>query len=185
MKKNKTIAYMMAAMLLVGGTFVGTKAYFTDEVSASGEISISTGDVDIEVVNDAKWEIDRQDSGDENIGSLEGEVADFDNLKHGDTITKTVEIENKGTLKSVVSLNENHEVTDKLPESIQYTAKFIDGKDNAVLNKGEKIKIELKIAVTDGGKHNESEKSINSDKQEQDIINLSNGYKLNDKQNKK
>ncbi len=41
MKKNKTIAYMMAAMLLVGGTFVGTKALFTDQVDATGEISIS------------------------------------------------------------------------------------------------------------------------------------------------
>ena len=28
MKKNKTIAYMLAATLLVGGTFVGTKAWF-------------------------------------------------------------------------------------------------------------------------------------------------------------
>ena len=30
MKKNKTIAYMLAATLLVGGTFLGTKALFTD-----------------------------------------------------------------------------------------------------------------------------------------------------------
>ncbi|MDU4935801.1 MAG: hypothetical protein E6X43_10855 [Peptostreptococcaceae bacterium] len=182
MKKNKTIAYMMAAMLLVGGTFVGTKALFTDQVDATGEISISTGDVDIEVVNDAKWEIDRQGSGDENIGSLPGELADFDNLKYGDTLTKTIEIENKGTLKAVVSLNENHEVTKRLPDAIQYTAKFIDGKDNVVLNRGDRQKVELKIHVTDGGKHNESEKSINSDSQEQDIIVLTNGYTLDAKQ---
>ena len=48
MKKKKVAALALAASLLVGGTFIGTKALFTDSIENVGEISISTGDLDIE-----------------------------------------------------------------------------------------------------------------------------------------
>ena len=59
MKKNKTIAYMLAAALLVGGTFVGTKALFTDKIETAGELQISTGDVNIEIIEPSKWALIR------------------------------------------------------------------------------------------------------------------------------
>ena len=43
MKKNKTIAYMLAATLLVGGTFAGTKALFESKVTAQTDLVITTG----------------------------------------------------------------------------------------------------------------------------------------------
>ena len=54
MKKNKTIVYMLAAALLVGGTFVGTKAYFTDSAEAKTNLILSMGDVDVSA-EDTEW----------------------------------------------------------------------------------------------------------------------------------
>lgn len=131
MKKNKTLAFMLAASLLVGGTFVGTKALFTDKIDVAGELAISTGDVDIEVVKptENKWVLDRNgvENSDGTIGvelrhdSKDG--ADIEtypgdentpttgtfanNLKPGDIMYKDLFIENKGTLKAEVTLGSN------------------------------------------------------------------------------
>lgn len=180
MKKNKTVAYALAATLLVGGTFVGTKALFTDKIDTVGELSISTGDVDIdaEVIQD--WTIDRNGYEPNTGTSVNGQLAKFENLKTGDVLTKKVELINKGTLKAVVSFNEDTAVTDKLPEGIDYTATFKtnDGSDitnGSVMDIGKSAVVEFKIEVTGGGDHNK-DGSLNSDKQEETIINLNDSY---------
>lgn len=182
MKKNKTVAYALAATLLVGGTFLGTKALFTDKVDTVGELSISTGDVDLGQYVSKDWTLDRNGE-DSNTGST-SKVADFDNLKYGDVLTKEVKIINKGTLKAVVDFKRNTDVTNKLPDGIQYEATFKN-------ENGEKIEsgsvmepnttgiVEFKLEVIEGGKHNES---INSDEQEKQIIELNDSYTLDAKQ---
>ena len=81
MKKNKTVAYALAATLLVGGTFLGTKALFTDKVDTVGELSISTGDVDIVAEVTQDWTLDRNGY-EPNTGTSDGgRLAQFDNLK--------------------------------------------------------------------------------------------------------
>ena len=176
MKKNKTVAYMLAATLLVGGTFLGTKALFTDEVTAAGEISISTGDVDLEVTKDTGWTLTRNGEED-NIGG-----AEFDNLKTGDVLKKQITVKNNGTLTALVNLVENKDVTGQLPEGIDYST-FITTRDvideledgTMIMNSGTSIMVELTLEVTGGGKHNES---LNSDTQESTTINLNDSYTL-------
>lgn len=130
MKKNKTIAYMLATTLLVGGTFLGTKALFTDNINDIGELRISTGDVDIEVVSDNKWELYRNGaeySEGTNIDMKynEGDEQDINgyaptndlkeiqssnfanNLKPGDELTKTVVVKNVGTLIAEVDFKQD------------------------------------------------------------------------------
>ena len=183
MKKNKTIAYLMAATLLVGGTFLGTKALFTDQDDMVGEISISTGDLDIEVTNKGEWELHTNGEDDNKFGTGEalGKVK-FDNLKHGDYIEKTVTITNQGTLKAIVDLQENEEVEAKLPDGMEYTATITqDGQrsntiENIEMASGESIKVNLKLTVTGSGLHSKDNETINSDVLEGKIINLQNTY---------
>ena len=181
MKKNKTIAYMLAATLLVGGTFVGTKALFTDEIDAVGELSISTGDVDIDSQVIQDWTLERNGYEPPTGTSDKGRLAQFENLKKGDKLTKKVEIINKGTLKAVVNLKEVESITGKLPDGIEYKATL---KNNAnedingsVIAPGYNAIIDFTIEVVGGGKHN-SENSLNSDEQEKTIIDLNDSYVL-------
>lgn len=178
MKKNKTVAYMLAATLLVGGSFLGTKAWFTDKVNVEGEVTISTGDVDIEIVKDSGWKL--QTEGDDN----ESEEAQFDNLKYGDVLHKTMIIKNNGTLNAKVNLTRNIKEED-LPNGFSYMA-FIqkDGQQvepNYVMKPGEELTVKLQLSVTKGGQHNEGD-SFNGDTQEQKVIKLKDSYTVDDTQ---
>lgn len=182
MKKNKTIAYMLAATLLVGGTFLGTKALFTDKVDAVGELKISTGDVDIEIIGENKWELHRQGN-DTNTGTgnENGDLLDFDNLKTGDYITKTIQVENKGTLKAKIDLTKNENVI--LPYGFSESAVLIEvdneNNEDGVLLPNEKANIKLTINVVEGGLHNNSyQLSLNTDQRERTSINLKDAWIL-------
>ena len=183
MRKNKTVAYMLAATLLVGGTFLGTKALFTDEVTAAGEISISTGDLDLEVTNDTGWKLTRNGAEDE-TGTDSKKI--FDNLKTGDILDKEITVTNNGTLIALVDLVENTDLTSKLPEGIKYTATPVThagsvDEENGKIKMPSKssIKVQLKLEVLGGGKHNDTkEPTLNSDTQESTTINLNDSYTL-------
>lgn len=202
MKKNKTIAYMLAATLLVGGTFVGTKALFTDQTTVAGELKISTGDLDIEVINSGTWELERNgeehkdgttitdsstiggtDRLDEDKNGQTNEKVPngnfANNLKPGDILTKTVTIQNKGTLVATnVTVNTVNKsgLYDGL---LKLTSTALD---KSVLNPGDTATFELVLEVNDvGGKHGsesinddqgEPKKEFNTDNQENKIINL-------------
>lgn len=187
MKKNKTVAYMLAATLLVGGTFLGTKALFTDSVDSIGELTISTGDVDIEAVVKQDWAIHR--NGEEtNTGTNnpKGMPNVVDNLKRGDYLTKTIEVTNEGTLNAIVRLVEDANVTGELPQGIEFNATFKDSNGNLIegdrtFKPKEKATLELKIDVVGGGKHNQP-KSLNNDTQEETLLDLKNAYVLSAEQ---
>lgn len=185
MKKNKTIAYALAATLLVGGTFLGTKALFTDKIDSVGELSISTGDVDIDAKVVQDWNLDRNGYEPNTGTSLGGRLAQHENLKTGDIITKKINITNKGTLKAIVTLDENKQITDKLPAGIEFKAEFKDSKGNVISNGapmdmeiGNSATVDLKLEVVGGGEHN-ADGSLNSDDQEKTILELRDSYVLN------
>lgn len=200
MKKNKTIAYMMAAMLLVGGTFLGTKALFTDSIDNVGEISISTGDLDIEL-EDANWVLDRNgiEHGDntQNVDDPEGigkgEIISNDmnrtkafanNLKPGDVLTKTVKVTNKGTLAvGDLSVTENegklnlHHLSGLITVSKPQLGK-------TTLLPGESTTLTLKMTVENkGGQHyKEGENNVegyNTDDIENSTVTLKDAWSLN------
>ncbi len=95
MKKNKTIAYMLAATLLVGGTFVGTKAYFTDKAESKTDLILSMGDVDVSVKDDEGWKYETTVHGEKEATPWRLLNADsFMNVKPGDKFVKEVVIKN-------------------------------------------------------------------------------------------
>ncbi len=103
MKKNKTIAYMLAATLLVGGTFVGTKAWFTASGTVDSGLVVTTGTMGLSVTEDNNWkvvtpggitEITNQDAGN-----------NFENVKPGDIFEKTVTITNTGSLNQILTVS--------------------------------------------------------------------------------
>ena len=199
MKKNKTIAYMMAAMLLVGGTFVGTKALFYNELDTIGELAISTGDVDIAVSNheDEGWELSRNggeygDGTTIKVGradSISGELPESDtwddidsstpranNLKPGDELTKTVKIKNTGTLVAQLELTQ-----DQIENKLGVLKGLITATGEVskpFIKPGEEATVKLTLKVSNlGGKHNE-EGSFNTDDIENTKINLKDAWKL-------
>lgn len=213
MKKNKTIAYMLAAALLVGGTFVGTKAMFKDTVKVAGELSISTGDVDLEVVeSETKWKLDRNGSelaegtkgiedngGKEGYAGIDNPSAEIDNettensnfannLKYGDVLTKTVIVQNVGTLNATnLEIVRNKE--SNMPSWISVeTGNITDLEGNkiettSVIEPKDKVKVELKLTVNAEGQHNKT--GQNSDNQENQIIDLIDAWTLTAQQTTK
>lgn len=213
MRKNKTVAYMLAATLLVGGTFIGTKALFTDKEDIVGELAISTGDVDIEVIDDSKWQLDRNGSEyseDTNVQTKEADITgvapgddlkeiatkDFaNNLKPGDALTRTVIVQNKGTLIAEVTLGNNFNVndTEKLgalaglitpSQTVTVKEKGTDVvKENGKceLKPGETVEITLALNVENkGGQHQKTAtgENYNADNIENTVINLTNAWTL-------
>ena len=119
MKKNKTIAYMLAATLLVGGTFVGTKAWFSDQVTTDNGIKITMGTLDLELEethtgkgeNLVKgWQLVREGEAESNNVSFNGMVnKEFLNIRPGDKFERTITITNKGTLDQNVTVTKTTE----------------------------------------------------------------------------
>lgn len=181
MKKNKTIAYALAATLLVGGTFLGTKALFTDKVDVAGELKISTGDVDIEVKNQTDWILDR--NGEESNTGTNHVEGSLDNIKPGDVLTKEITIKNTGTLIAEVNLVRNEEVTLGVLDgflTLEETLDKGDNVDNLTLNPDQEKTVELKIFADGPGLHNKD--GYNTDEIEKETVNLTSAWTLNAKQ---
>ncbi|CEO12306.1 Uncharacterised protein [[Clostridium] sordellii] len=196
MKKNKTVAYALAATLLVGGTFLGTKALFTDSIENVGEISISTGDLDIEA-DDTNWVLDRNGTehgdGTNNVEDPEGNGESMDknmsnditrtksfanNLKPGDKLIKKVMVTNKGTLAvGNLSVTKNEGNIDLGPLAGLITVS--EGKlGKTSLIPGESTELQLEIVVKNqGGQHNKE--GYNTDDIENATIRLKNAWTLN------
>lgn len=181
MRKNKTIAYALAATLLVGGTFLGTKALFTDKVDVAGELKISTGDVDIEVINQTDWTLDR--NGDEANTGTNHEDGSLDNIKPGDVLTKEITIKNAGTLIAEVNLVRNEKVNLGVLDGFLTLEETLDkgnNVDNLTLNPDEEKTVELKISANGPGLHNKE--GYNTDEIEKETVDLTSAWTLNAKQ---
>lgn len=202
MKKNKRMAYALAVTLLVGGTFVGTKALFTDMEQVAGELKISTGDVDIEVVGDTNWVLDRNGNeyadgstvGGETginvpLNEIETEVNFANNIKPGDVLTKEITIKNAGTLIANVGLVRNEEVNFGVLEGfLTLEETLVEGQnvDSLIMHPEEEIKVQLRISANGGGLHNTDDvttdgvtiKNYNKDTIEKTTVDLTNAWTL-------
>lgn len=205
MKKNKTIAYMLAATLLVGGTFLGTKALFTDNINTVGELKISTGDVDIEILEEnSKWTLLR--NGEElkegtNIEDQFGkdgfapehdtnkidevpETPFANNLKPGDVLRKIVVVKNMGTLNAKLLLDSTkvEEKLGNLSDFITATeTEIVDANGNGILEPGEIATVTLILTAEQDSAHNTSstgEVKDNNNAQEDAIVDLTNAWEL-------
>lgn len=145
MKKNKTIAFMLAATLLVGGTFLGTKAWFTDSAEASNDLIITMGNVDL-LVEEGPWVNENKNTEADQSKNSQGNI--FMDVKPGDSFRKKVTIKNNGSLKQVVNVTESH-IQKGYPDILlvgqDIGAKI--GKDKT-LNPGEKIEAQIHVLVT-------------------------------------
>lgn len=142
MKKNKTIGFMMAAVLLVGGTFMGTKALFTDKAEATNNLVITMGNLDINTKEDEWKIITSTDTGTETTQK----VSDITNVKPGDRFMKKVTITNDG------SLNQKIDIV-KTGESAEYPGTILVGDSiqllkGKVLEPGKSVNTYIDVLVT-------------------------------------
>lgn len=108
MNKNRIMSLVLAGALLVGGTYVGTKAAFTSEDKIPQSITINTGTLKVNAEYEETWKIVNENSEAEMPqGSNDLQVV-LNNAKPGDTISRNFYIENYGTL----NLNGTVEVKD-------------------------------------------------------------------------
>lgn len=110
---------MLAATLLVGGTFVGTKAWFTDKVDAKNDLVITTGTLDVEFEDDwcEQWGVIGTGTEAKKVGNNV-----YENVKPGDGFIKGVAITNKGTLSTKLSVEGGQvkEGKEDMPFTIEY-----------------------------------------------------------------
>lgn len=125
MKKNKTVAYMLAATLLVGGTFAGTKAWFSDRVTTDNGIQITMGTLDLELKENGSSEEGKNEGWklvrDENViesyfdlgtkkesdeRSKNGDVKkEHVNIRPGDYFEREFTVKNTGSLDQIVKID--------------------------------------------------------------------------------
>ncbi|CUP49059.1 Uncharacterised protein [Turicibacter sanguinis] len=123
MKKNKTMAYALAVALLVGGTFVGTKAWFSDQVTTDNGIIITMGTLNLELIeNNAEkegenlgWKLFRDEEViNDSLGTKKESDEDSKNgdikkqhlnIRPGDYFEKTFTVKNTGSLDQIVKVD--------------------------------------------------------------------------------
>ena len=102
MKKNKTVAYIMAAALLIGGAGLGTKALFSDSATANGnDLKITMGNLHIKA-SESDWKVTSGDGTEVKQGDASNK---FTNVKPGDSFEKTVILDNEGSLDQMVTIS--------------------------------------------------------------------------------
>lgn len=161
MKKNKTVAFMLAATLLVGGTFMGTKAFFTDSATASNDLVITMGNVDL-LVEEGPWKNENKSTEAGQSKNAEGNI--FKNVKPNDSFIKEVTIKNNGSLKQVIKLNRG-DVSKEYPSILKVGETITSeiGTDKT-LNPGEEIKACINVQVMSNEDHKFNEKgSVNNE----------------------
>lgn len=92
---KKILALVIGATLVTGMGGYGTVAYFTDKSSASSEINITMGTLDVNSEwKDSSWRL--------RPGNTEATITEgsFTNVKPGDYFYRDVKVKNVGTLDS-------------------------------------------------------------------------------------
>lgn len=114
MKKNKIVAFAMAGALLVGGTFAGTKAWFTDSATEKSDLVITTGTIELETTVRDEWTPGyleyKEGAGivatrDNTTEAKPDGKGGFTNVRPGDKFFKTIEIRNIGTLAQKLNVS--------------------------------------------------------------------------------
>lgn len=168
MKKNKTIAYALAATLLVGGTFAGTKAWFTDKEVVDNKLNITTGTLDIDVT-DMGWYKNGE------------KTEDLTKLVPGDVISKKVEVANNSNVdSSVVVTKDDSKLSEEEKSAIDNGFITINDGDfkakvEALKGGDDPITAEFKIEI---GVGNGSDNEIDNGFQEIELTNMLGNYSI-------
>lgn len=145
MKKNKTIAYALAATLLVGGTFVGTKAWFTASGEVDSGLVVTTGTMGLKVTEEDNWTVTTLAGDKTEITNKDNSKNNFLNVKPGDTFKKEVTVENTGSLRQILEVSQAEST--KTDNNFDVTIDGLDDLKNAELGKGESKKFTIKVAT--------------------------------------
>lgn len=159
MKRNKLLSFLLAGTLLVGGTFLGTKALFSDSEQSENALILTTGKVDINV-NSQDWLRNVVDKdGDNRITPLDSpykqegleksNTGEFKNVQPGDTFSRYINILNKdSTYDVLIDISDKLNIDDEtLREHIEIDkSNLVEGvkKLGAGLNSGGYITIKIK-----------------------------------------
>lgn len=138
MRKNKTIAYALAATLLVGGTFAGTKAWFTASGEVDSGLVVTTGSMGLEVTEENNWTVITP-KGDKTEITNKDNKNDFKNVKPGDDFEKSVTIKNIGSLNQVLDVT-GGEINNSNPN---FLVKLVDDQGQSINNLSEYVGTEL------------------------------------------
>lgn len=111
MKSKKIMGLLLAGAIFVGATAYGSNAWFTDEVKTEANISITMGNLDIELdelPEDEQWWVKEGTTTetDEEHGDIDYEngTDTFTNVRPGDKFTRTIPVANVGSLKAKVNI---------------------------------------------------------------------------------
>ena len=137
MKRNKTVAYLLAASLLVGGTFVGTKALFQSTAESQNQLILKTGKVDISIKEPSTWKRNLVDANKNGVidtadltvpANQKVEVSkSFTNVQPGDTFTKYINILNANSTYDIkLDIQKN---LNGIPEELRDYIVIEDGKE--------------------------------------------------------
>lgn len=160
MKKSKVMSLLLAGALLVGGTFLGTKALFSDTATSENKLTLNTGKVDISV-KEGSWLRNVKDLNGNNIIDVndiyqagtgayeESKDGTFNNVKPGDTFTRYVNVFS-GNSTYDVNISVNPDPLDKTENPIREHIEIEDytlrnmGKIPAGTNSGGYFTIKIK-----------------------------------------
>ncbi|MGG7078450.1 hypothetical protein [Clostridium sardiniense] len=155
MKKNKIVAFAMAGALLVGGTFAGTKAWFTDSATEKSDLVITTGNIDVDTITPDGWlPGNLQDIPGQGMQPVEdketeadkNDKGEFTNVRPGDKFYKRVRVENKGSLSQKLNASGGEDKVENDSFKITNTAKSDLGKDR-ILAPGEATSFYIEVEV--------------------------------------
>lgn len=160
MKKNKTIAYMLATTLLVGGTFAGTKAWFSETGTVENGLIVKMGSFDLDIIENMDevgkegpegWVHYRNGKPEEIKTDKNGNK--FTNIKPGDQFIRTITFKNNGTLNQRVFLDTS-KFEGKVPSGFIYNKNMggfpggVQGSTYKDIRPGEEATIKLSIQVS-------------------------------------
>lgn len=106
MKSKKLMGLFLAAAVATGVLGAGTFGGFTDSATTEANITINMGNLDIQVdelPEDEQWWVKVGSETDEEEGGF-NPTDYFSNVRPGDTFTRTIPVENVGTLAAKTTL---------------------------------------------------------------------------------
>ena len=181
MNKNKVVGLALASALLVGGTFAGTKAWFTDVVETDTNLEISTGDLDIKQEEYQGWKLHTY-RGEFNI---KGNDEKLKSIQPGDRLTKIITIKNVGEIDAKINLSKiEGAITGSAAKAFSYSAEIMDGEDDNIYQPNLALNVKLTVTMNSApGQHNVNvSPNYNTDTIANSKLNIGSLYKVEARQ---
>lgn len=169
MKKNKIVAFAIAGALLVGGTFAGTKAWFTDSATEKSDLVITTGNIDVETIVRDEWTSgyleEKEGAGivatkDDTTEAKPDGKGGFTNVRPGDKFFKTIAVKNNGSLAQKLNVSGGDDKYENDSFAITSTAKSFVG-TGRVLQPGEAVHFFIEVEVLEQTGNSEQNTGFN------------------------